>query len=48
MIGLDTNVLARYFVEEANADAATAVQRLAARRRGAGWRYQRGRLEPDK
>lgn len=31
MIGLDTNVLARYFVEEADADAATAGQRQAAR-----------------
>ncbi len=31
MIGLDTNVLARYFVEEADADAATAAQRQAAR-----------------
>ena len=31
MIGLDTNVLARYFVEEANADSATAAQRQAAR-----------------
>ena len=31
MIGLDTNVLARYFVEEAAADAATAAQRQAAR-----------------
>ena len=32
MIGLDTNVLARYFVEEATADAATEAQRQAARR----------------
>ena len=31
MIGLDTNVLARYFVEEADADSATAAQRQAAR-----------------
>ncbi|MFQ6537849.1 MULTISPECIES: type II toxin-antitoxin system VapC family toxin [Aphanothece] len=31
MIGLDTNVLARYFVEEAQADAATQRQREAAR-----------------
>ena len=31
MIGLDTNVLARYFVEEADADRATAAQRQAAR-----------------
>lgn len=31
MIGLDTNVLARYFVEEADADVATAAQRQAAR-----------------
>ena len=31
MIGLDTNVLARYFVEEAAADTATAAQRQAAR-----------------
>lgn len=31
MIGLDTNVLARYFVEEAVADSATAAQRQAAR-----------------
>ena len=31
MIGLDTNVLARYFVEEADADAATQRQRAAAR-----------------
>jgi predicted nucleic-acid-binding protein len=31
VIGLDTNVLARYFVEEADADAATAAQRQAAR-----------------
>ena len=31
MIGLDTNVLARYFVEEADADAATEAQRQAAR-----------------
>ena len=32
MIGLDTNVLARYFVSEANPDAATEAQRRAARR----------------
>lgn len=31
MIGLDPNVLARYFVEEADADSATEVQRQAAR-----------------
>lgn len=31
MIGLDTNVLARYFVEEAGADDATQAQREAAR-----------------
>jgi predicted nucleic-acid-binding protein len=31
VIGLDTNVLARYFVEEADADSATEVQRQAAR-----------------
>ncbi len=31
MIGLDANVLARYFVEEANADSATEAQLLAAR-----------------
>lgn len=31
MIGLDTNVLARYFVEEDSADAATTAQRQAAR-----------------
>jgi predicted nucleic-acid-binding protein len=31
VIGLDTNVLARYFVEEADADSATAAQRQAAR-----------------
>lgn len=31
MIGLDTNVLARYFVEEAVADSATAAQRQAVR-----------------
>jgi predicted nucleic-acid-binding protein len=31
VIGLDTNVLARYFVEEAEADRATAAQRQAAR-----------------
>ncbi|MCS5700959.1 type II toxin-antitoxin system VapC family toxin [Cyanobium sp. FGCU-52] len=31
MIGLDTNVLARHFVEEANADAATQRQQEAAR-----------------
>ena len=31
MIGLDTNVLARYFVEEEGADAATQAQRQAAR-----------------
>ena len=31
MIGLETNVLARYFVEEADADAATQRQREAAR-----------------
>lgn len=31
MIGLDTNVLARYFVEEEYADAVTEAQRLAAR-----------------
>jgi len=31
VIGLDTNVLARYFVEEADADAATEAQRQAAR-----------------
>jgi len=32
MIGLDTNVLARYFVAEADADATTVSQRQAARR----------------
>lgn len=32
MIGLDTNVLARYFVAEADADATTESQRQAARR----------------
>lgn len=32
MIGLDTNVLARYFVEESDADAAALAQREAARR----------------
>lgn len=31
MIGLDTNVLVRYFVEEEGADAATQAQRQAAR-----------------
>ena len=31
MIGLDTNVLARYFVDEADADTATQAQRQAAR-----------------
>jgi hypothetical protein len=31
VIGLDTNVLARYFVEEADADSATEAQRQAAR-----------------
>ncbi|MCS5699615.1 type II toxin-antitoxin system VapC family toxin [Cyanobium sp. FGCU-52] len=31
MIGLDTNLLARYFVEEADADASTQAQRQAAR-----------------
>ena len=31
MIGLDTNVLARYFVEEADANSATQAQRQAAR-----------------
>lgn len=31
MIGLDTNVLARYFVREDTADAATVAQRQAAR-----------------
>lgn len=31
MIGLDTNVLARYFVREDNADIATQAQRQAAR-----------------
>ena len=31
MIGLDTNVLARYFVEEEGADPATQAQRQAAR-----------------
>ena len=31
MIGLDTNVLARYFIEEESADAATLAQRQAAR-----------------
>jgi len=31
VIGLDTNVLARYFVDEADADRATAAQRQAAR-----------------
>ena len=31
MIGLDTNVLARYFVHETDADAATERQRLAAK-----------------
>jgi len=31
VIGLDTNVLARYFVEEEHVDAATARQRQAAR-----------------
>ncbi len=32
MIGVDTNVLVRYFVEERDADTATQVQRAAARR----------------
>lgn len=32
MIGVDTNVLARYFVEERDADIATQAQREAARR----------------
>ena len=32
MIGLDTNLLARYFVEEADADAVTLAQREAAQR----------------
>ncbi len=32
MIGLDTNVLARYFVAEADVDAATEAQREAARK----------------
>lgn len=32
MIGLDTNLLARYFVEESDADAAALAQRDAARR----------------
>jgi predicted nucleic-acid-binding protein len=32
VIGLDTNVLARYFVEEEGADGATQTQRQAARR----------------
>jgi len=31
VIGLDTNVLARYFVAEAGADTATETQRQAAR-----------------
>ncbi len=31
MIGLDTNLLARYFVEEESADAATQAQRQVAR-----------------
>jgi predicted nucleic-acid-binding protein len=31
VIGLDTNILARYFVREENADAATEAQRQAAR-----------------
>ena len=31
MIGLDTNILARYFVREEEADAATVAQRQAAR-----------------
>ena len=31
MIGLDTNVLARYFIREENADAATETQHQAAR-----------------
>lgn len=31
MIGLDTNILARYFIEEAGADPATQDQRRAAR-----------------
>jgi predicted nucleic-acid-binding protein len=31
VIGLDTNVLARYFVEEEGADPATQTQRQAAR-----------------
>jgi predicted nucleic-acid-binding protein len=31
LIGLDTNVLARYFVKEEGADAATQDQRQAAR-----------------
>lgn len=31
MIGLDTNILARYFVEEERADSATQHQRRAAR-----------------
>ena len=36
MIGLDTNVLARYFVVETNADLATESQRQAALRRWMG------------
>ena len=32
MIGVDTNVLVRYFVEERDADTATQGQRAAARR----------------
>jgi AbrB family looped-hinge helix DNA binding protein len=32
VIGLDTNILARYFVEEADADAVTVAQREAAQR----------------
>lgn len=32
MIGVDTNVLVRYFVEERDADTATQLQRAAARR----------------
>lgn len=52
MIGLDTNALARYFVVETDADAATESQRQAALRRWmgprqSGWQRPIGTRQPS-